>query len=127
KSGDDFNLSEFYRISVIEVSNDFMEAQFRLCFEENCLKGLTKAMTGDRDEPNQEATDGTALELMNLIYGGAKSRLNDEKFFNLPSAIPSLLKKEQVMALRPSTAQRRLVIPFSTNYGSFYLDIQFNE
>jgi CheY-specific phosphatase CheX len=115
--------SQFDLISVIDVNNDFLKAQFRLCSSAGVLKRAASAMLNGAPV-DEETVESMASELLNLIYGQAKSHLNDQEGFSLPAAIPRLVRKDQFTSIRRSdSAQHLSILPLVTPLGSFYVEV----
>jgi CheY-specific phosphatase CheX len=73
---------------------------------------------------DEETVESMASELLNLIYGQAKSHLNDQEGFSLPAAIPRLVRKDQFTSIRRSdSAQHLSILPLVTPLGSFYVEV----
>lgn len=116
--------SQFDLISVIDVRNDFLKAQFRLCSSAAVLKKAATAMLGADAQIDKDTIESMAGELLNLIYGQAKSHLNDREGFNLPPAIPRVLRQDQFSQIDRSTSPEQLsILPLVTPLGSFYVEV----
>ncbi len=118
-------LDKFDMISVIEVNNDFMQADFRLISSISVLDKLCRAMHGHDTEVDSELLESMALELLNMIYGHAKSNLNDKEAFRLPPAIPRLVRKAEFHRVKRSPAAQLTIMPVVTPMGSFYVEVDF--
>ncbi len=111
-------------ISVIDVRGEFLNAQFRLCASSDVLTELAKAMLSlPVVEP--EMVESMAQELLNLIYGNAKSNLNENESFRLPPAIPKLYRRPDFKQIKRSTPPQLTVLPLVTPLGSFYVEVDF--
>jgi hypothetical protein len=120
--------NEFDLISVVDVRGDFLNAQFRLCASKAVLERLAARMLGATTVIETDMIESMALELLNLIYGHAKSNLNDQEGFRLPSAIPQLLKKNQFGQIKRSTSPADIsILPLVTPMGAFYVEIDFGR
>lgn len=118
-------LNQFDSISVINVNNEFLRAEFRLCSSAKVLERLARAMLGPETAIDLELMESMALELLNMIYGYAKSNLNDKESFHLPSAIPRLLRKPEFHRIKRSPASQLTIMPMVTPMGSFYVEVDF--
>lgn len=119
-----FSLEKIFRAAAVRVDCALIKANFRLFFDKDCLLNLARATLGEIDENDVELIDSTATELLNLIYGGAKSRLNDDKEFDLPPAIPKLIHYDDVIRLQIDK-KTSVLLPFATALGTFHLQIEF--
>ncbi len=116
--------SQFDMMAVVDVKNDFLKAQFRLCASAEVLRKCARAMLGPDASIDQEVIDSMASELLNLIYGQAKSHLNDRESFRLPPVIPKVIGKKQFSEIRRSSSPQQLsILPLVTPLGSFYVEI----
>lgn len=115
---------EFDLVSIVDVRNDFMTAQIRLCASVAVLKKLASAMVDSKniDDPLIESM---AMEMLNLIYGGAKSKLNNDESFRLPSVIPRLLRRAQFAEIKRNP-QNISILPLVTPLGSFYVEVDIS-
>lgn len=121
----DFRTDNFHRAATMDVSSDALKAKFRLYFPKETLFNLTRKMVGET-ATDEETTNSTATELLNMIYGGAKSHLNEDKSYNLPPAIPTLVLKEQISSLpRLKDSKRTVCIPFASPLGTYHLEVDF--
>ena len=118
-------LSKFDMISVVTVNNDFLQAEFRLGCSTKVLEKLARAMLGPQTTIDNELIESMALELLNLVYGHAKSNLNDKESFRLPSAIPRLLRKNDFHRVHRSGPTQLTIMPMVTPMGSFYVEVDF--
>jgi len=121
---EDVKLDQFDMISVIEVNNDFLKADFRLISSVAVLDKLCRAMHGE-DDVDRELIESMGLELLNMIYGHAKSNLNDKEAFRLPAAIPKLVRKPDFHRLKRSSPPDLTIMPVVTPMGSFYVEVDF--
>ena len=120
-------LNQFDMVSAINVNNDFLQAEFRLCSSSKVLERLARAMLGPNTLIDLELIESMALELLNMIYGHAKSNLNDKESFRLPSAIPRLLRKPEFSRIKRSAAAQLTIMPMVTPMGSFYVEVDFGN
>lgn len=120
-------LEQFDMITVVNVHNDFLHAEFRLCSSASVLRKLAAAMLGDETQVDDELMESMALELLNMIYGHAKSNLNDKESFSLPSVIPRLLRKKEFHRIKRSPVPLLTIMPMVTPMGSFYVEVDFGK
>jgi CheY-specific phosphatase CheX len=120
-------LNQFDMISVININTDFLRAEFRLCSSAKVLERLARAMLGPETTIDNELMESMALELLNMIYGHAKSNLNDKESFRLVSAIPRLLRKNEFHRIKRSSSTQLTIMPMVTPMGSFYVEVDFGN
>ena len=114
-------------ISYVTVNNDFVKCEFRLLASKAVITKLAQAMLGPEQELDDELLESMAQELLNMIYGHAKSNLNDKELFRLPSAIPQILRKPDFEKVKRSKPPVLTVMPMVTPLGSFYIEIDFGS
>lgn len=88
--------------------------------EKTFLNVLSKMLGDEINELSSENMDGAA-ELTNMIFGQAKSILN-EKGFGLKMALPSVVlgKPDSFLSLHSGPS---ILVPFDSNEGHFFLRI----
>lgn len=114
-------LEQFDLISVVDVNNAFLKVQFRLCATLEVMKKASCAMLGDSVALDNEMVEGMAGELLNWIYGMAKSQLNDKESFRLPPCIPKVVNKSNFNTIARSKGA--FAIPMVTPLGTFYVEV----
>lgn len=124
----DLPLDMFEVIALVTVDTDFLKAEFRLCCKLEVLEKLAAAMMGKDIVLDSALIEGMALELLNIVYGHAKSNLNDKESFRLPSAIPRLLRKADLSRIKRSAdAQKIQILTIETPMGAFYIEVDFRS
>jgi hypothetical protein len=118
-------LDKFDLVSVLTIRSDFMKADFRLCSTLPVIEKLTRAMLGGEATIDTDLIEGTPTELLNMIYGFAKSNLNDKENFRLPMGIPTLLRKSDFSQIRRSPTSQITIMPMVTPMGPFYIEVDF--
>lgn len=95
-----------------------------LCFEEKVfLKILSSMISEEITEINYENQDGAA-EILNIIYGFAKTALN-AKGYSFEKAIPTVVRGKDLQ-----TSHGRyptLVIPLKTDVGYVFIEITVHQ
>jgi hypothetical protein len=112
-------------ISYITVNNDFLKAEFRLCSSMVVLERFAHAMLGKETKVDADLCESMGQELMNMIYGHAKSNLNENEQFRLPSAIPKSLRKKDFGRVKRSGPTKLTIMPMVTPMGAFYIEVDF--
>lgn len=106
--------------SYLSIHTNFFKGRFLLCFPfETYLKVLNSVMLEEYTEISDETKD-FICELLNMIYGQAKVVLN-EAGFELPPLIPVQMWGKD---FAPIPGKTIFVIPFSCNYGNFYVEVE---
>lgn len=88
------------------------------------LKLMSNMLGEEYVEITDEVEDG-AGEMLNMIFGHAKSVLN-EKGHCLEKAIPAVVRGQN-LSLKALPSENTLVLPFQTDFGVFYLEIGTDE
>lgn len=123
----DVPLEQFDMIAVVPVNTDFLQAEFRLCAQYAVLERLAKAMLGNETNIDRDLVESMALELLNMIYGYAKSNLNEKEGFQLPPVIPRLMRKPDFHRIKRSGSSSITIMPMVTPMGSFYVEVDFGK
>ncbi len=119
-------LEQFEVIAVIDVDTDFLKAEFRLYCKLSVLEKLAGSFMSKDIQLDEALIHGMALELLNIVYGHAKSNLNDKESFRLPSAIPRLLKQGEYHRIKRNEDTSRIkILTMETPMGAFYVEVDF--
>jgi chemotaxis protein CheX len=106
---------------VIGVTSETFTGSIAICFPEKVFLGAMSNMLGEEcKEINKDLEDG-AGELLNIIFGHAKTVLN-EKGYALAKAIPTIVRGQN-LEVKHLTFATTLVLPFGTQFGNFYIEI----
>lgn len=106
------------------LTSDKFKGAISLCFEEKVFCKMVSNMLGEDitaiDPQNQDA----AAEILNMVYGFAKSALNP-KGYVFERAIPTVVSGQ---ALQTSTGRLpTLVIPLRADIGFVFIEIAINQ
>ena len=94
-----------------------------LCFEEKVfLRVLTNMFGEEVKEINSENQDGAA-EILNMVYGYAKSALNP-KGYTFERAIPTVVRGHDLQTSHGKVPA--LVIPLRSEHGFVFIEISVN-
>lgn len=108
-------------IALIGLTSKAFNGTVALCFPASVFLAIMSGMLGeDLKELNQEIEDG-AGELLNIIFGQAKIKLN-EAGHQVEKAIPSVIRGHQ-LNLKHLSDNFLLVLPFTSPAGSFEIQI----
>ena len=88
------------------------------------LKLMSNMLGEEFTAISPENEDG-AGEMLNMIFGHAKTILN-EKGYSIEKAIPTVVTGKS-LSLKSLPSKNTLVMPFECQYGSFYLEIGSDE
>lgn len=115
-------MGELDIISVVSIKNEFLKAEFRLLTSSQVVRRFAHAMLGKDTPVDAGLIDSMVQELLNMIYGHAKSNLNDNENFRLPSAIPKVLHRKDFGKIKRSGPAKLTILPMVTPMGSFYIE-----
>ena len=89
------------------------------------LKLISRALGEDFEEIDDELKDG-ACEILNMIFGSARTEINKAGEYHVVMDIPAIVEEGQVpkSSLTPLPA---IIIPFNTDFGDFCIQMGFNE
>jgi chemotaxis protein CheX len=112
-------------VSAIIGITGVAEGSMALTFSEPCIVGLASSLMGETfTDLNDEVKDSVG-ELTNMICGDARRRLSEEGVI-LQAGIPTVIagKSHKITHI---TRGPRLAVPFETQWGSFIVEVAFNE
>lgn len=106
------------------TSTDFIGA-LALTFPKNVYLMIMGGMFGEKYETITEEIQDGAGELLNIIFGQAKTKLNANGF-SIERAIPTVMQGE-TFEFRSLTPIPAVVMPFQTELGVFHLEMGIAE
>ncbi len=110
---------------VIGIISDTFDGSVVISFPEKTFLKVISSMLGEEyTKIDQEIVDG-AGELTNMIFGQAKIVLN-EKGYGIKTAIPSVISGKD-HSLSALTKGPVVVVPFTTPYGKFFVEICLSQ
>lgn len=116
----------FSRISMIISVGPSARLTVRLYFEKPVLTKLIQQAMPDVTEVDETVLDSMATELLNITYNSAKSILNDERGYQMPVGMPSLVTPAQALSQRFGHWRDSRVIPIITPLGTYYVELEFH-
>lgn len=106
---------------VIGLTSDQFKGAISLKFEEKVYLKLMSNMLGDTyTEITNEIQDGAA-ELLNMVYGSAKTQLNS-KGYSLQRALPTVVRGIDLQTSVSGSAPT-IVIPLKSEFGFIFIEI----
>lgn len=114
-----------YRVAAVSAEGHAFKTRLRLYFERSCIEGLARVVS-DPGPTDEALVNSTATEVLNLIYGSAKSKLNNDRGYKLNPAIPTVIPFEQTVQERSATPLDTKWVSFATPVGSYYLEVGFS-
>jgi chemotaxis protein CheX len=79
-------------------------------------------MVGEKHQKITPELEDAAGELLNMIFGQAKTVLNDQKGYTLDRALPTILSGEK-LSLRHQGHATAIILPFESAVGSFHIEV----
>jgi chemotaxis protein CheX len=112
-------------VSAIIGITGVAQGSMALTFTESCIIGLASNLMGmEFTDLNDEVKDSVG-ELTNMICGDARRRLS-EKGVTLQAGIPTVVAGKS-HSITHIASGPRLAVPFQTQWGSFIVEVAFNE
>ena len=108
---------------VISLMSDNFSGNITLCFPAATFLAIYQNMFGEVHTTISKETEDAAGELLNIIYGMAKSVLNSKPGFNLRRALPTVLSGDK-LKIRQSGSVPTIILPFETAAGPFHIEIE---
>lgn len=110
---------------VISLNTEQFSGSITLAFPETVFLKIYESMCGETVAKINEEIEDAAGELLNIIYGSAKTKLNEQCNYKLAPALPTILSGEKIK-IRQTTYQKIIVLPFKTEFGLFRVEISFD-
>ncbi len=107
---------------VIALSCKEFTGSINLCFRGETFLKIYEGLTGEKHDTITTEIEDAAAEILNIIFGQAKTVLNDQKGYTLDRALPTVLTGER-LRLYHSSKSPAIVIPFDSPAGPFHLEI----
>lgn len=112
-------------VAIIGLTSPTLRGSISLCFPTKVFLTVMNGMLNETfKEITRELEDGAA-ELLNIIYGEAKTTVNNSAGYRIEMSIPTVVKGDRVS----SSYQRGtvVVIPFESASGEFYLEFMTSD
>lgn len=97
-----------------------------ICFRAEVFLRIYENMVGEKHEQISSELEDAAGELLNIIFGQAKTVLNDTRGYNLEKSIPTILVGDK-LKLHHQSRNPSIVIPFESSAGAFHLEILIDK
>lgn len=107
---------------MLRLDCDHFKGSITLAFPSAVFLKVYENMVGEVHDKITEEVQDAAGELLNIIFGQAKTFLNDQKGYNLQKSLPSVLVGEE-LRLKQANTQPSLILPFETESGEFFIEI----
>lgn len=110
---------------VITLNSEQFTGTITLAFPEIVFLKIYESMCGEKVEKITPEIEDAAGELLNIIYGSAKTKLNELTQYKFTPALPTILSGEKIK-IRQTTSQKIIILPFKTDFGFFRVEISFD-
>lgn len=110
---------------VLSLKSSEFTGSIVLCFPSKVFLKIYENMFGEKHEQITPELEDAAAELLNIIYGMAKTELN-RTGYDFQMALPTVLAGEK-MKIRHTGVKPAVVIPFETETGGFHIEIELNK
>lgn len=107
---------------VISLTCSEFRGSITICFRAEVFLNIYESMVGERHHEITSEIEDAAGELLNIIFGQAKTVLNDQKGYSIDKAIPTVLVGEK-LKLHHQSRNPAIVLPFESPAGTFHLEI----
>lgn len=111
---------------VINLVSDQFVGSISLLFPAPVFLEIYANMLGETITTITKESEDAAAELLNIIFGLAKMKLNNEKGYSVQKAIPTVLVGDKLQTAS-SNIGSTLVLPFTTKTGSFFVEVVFEQ
>jgi len=108
-------------IGIVALNGALFRGNIALCFPTDVFLKVYERMLGEKHSEITNETEDAAGELLNMIYGRAKTEWNKEGYEFTP-AIPTVLRGEKI-SVRQQTGGPVILLPFESDLGSFHVEI----
>lgn len=110
---------------VITLISNVFEGSISLCFKAPVFLKICEKMLGEEYKEINEEVEDAAGEILNIIFGMSKAKLNDEKGYKIVKAIPTVLLGAGIQVKQ--TIGPTLILPFNSDCGKFHLEVELSE
>ncbi|MGE4133265.1 MAG: chemotaxis protein CheX [Bdellovibrionales bacterium] len=110
---------------VISLNNPSMPGTIAIAFPKAVFLGVYESMVGEKHTEINDEIQDAASELLNIIYGHAKTKLA-EKGIKVEMAIPVVLAGDK-LRVKVGDPGKSMILPFQCKFGSFHIEIYFKK
>jgi chemotaxis protein CheX len=107
---------------VISLISDSFTGSIALCFPSAVFLKIYENMVGEAAKEITPEIQDAAGELLNIIFGQAKTVLNDQKGHKINKAIPTVLVGDR-LKIQSQNRGQTIVLPFETANGPFHVEV----
>ncbi len=107
--------------AVIGLTSKVFSGSIALVFNEATFLNLMEKMIGEKHACLSKELEDGAGELLNIIFGYAKTALN-EKNYKIEKAIPTVVRGK-ILSMKHLSKAPTVVLPFDTDVGPFTMEV----
>ncbi len=108
---------------LIGMTGQQTKGSFAITFTERAIFNIASKMLGDHPTEVDESVTDLVGEITNMATGGAKA-LFEQKGYDFDMAIPTVVAGKNHCIVHKSSGPK-LILPFSTDAGEFFVEICF--
>lgn len=109
-------------VGIVSLNCQSFHGSIALCFPTPVFLKVYERMLGEAHKEITAETEDAVAELLNIVYGGAKVRLNKQHGFDFQPAIPTVLRGDRI-TIRQQTKNPVIVLPFESDIGSVHVEL----
>lgn len=109
---------------VISLTCPSFTGSISICFSSDVFLKIYEIMVGEKHETINTEVQDAAGEILNIIYGQAKTELKN-KGYQLEKALPTVMVGQKLQ-LHHGANKTVLIIPFKSAMGDFHLEVMLH-
>lgn len=109
-------------VGIMNLATDHFCGSLTLMFSAEVFLKIYERMIGETHTEISHEIEDAAGEILNIIYGTAKTELNQQPGYNLKPILPTVLSGGK-LNVRQRTSQMIIQLPFETDLGTFYIEV----
>lgn len=109
-------------LGVVSLVSRVYEGSVSLCFPKDTFIAVCNKLFGENHTEISSEIEDAAGELLNMIFGAAKAHLNAKYNYQIPRALPAIISGQRLKLTQ--SFGPTIVIPFTSDLGSFHLEIE---
>ena len=112
-------------MGVIGLTSSSFTGSIALCFPATTFLSIMEKMLGEKFPTITEEVKDGAAELLNIVFGMAKSKLNAANH-HIVQALPAVIHGDEI-GRKQMSSEATIVLPFSSEAGLLHLEIGLNR
>lgn len=109
-------------VGIMNLSTDKFRGSLTLVFSAEVFLKIYERMIGEKHDTISSDIEDAAGEILNIIYGAAKTELNQIPGYNLVPILPTVLSGDKLI-VRQHPNHTIIQLPFETDLGTFFVEI----